>query len=515
MPDMTDLGIAPGFDTLQAIIEDNERVETVLVSEQGLTKTAGKREQHIEHAVGMIVTDRQLLFIKLDGGIEGNRGELTYKDLAAVERTDGTLELTTTDGVLWQVHLSGTDHEAVDAASKHLRWIGEVRSRVVSSRNDVEMAAGEMRARANNLKWDKAGDTYRAARQQLDDLICTVQYTERLDDEILAPELADIERTLEAAYARLYVERAKSQLDLGRHLVENEDYEQARKVLAQAQEYYKQARDRSDVIERGDAFQFGTQRELQTDLEDLGWEIETVAAEPIRQAHDEKIQAQRTDDPGTKIEHWEAAFRGYGNVLTLEWGDDERHFAGDPEKVRTEMQQAAERLIELHEQVARETWNTGSKLEQQGEKAAGLERCKSATEHLERAHELAKEFEPDRTTELGTRLGKMVDSLIEIRDVLRESRSKTESTDEQTETTEIDGERSDDSSENNDDEWPPSVSDLSKMDTHHEITLEIEDVTENVEYNRADDDTDSTTDERDDDSTTESETEQTHSNFSM
>jgi tetratricopeptide (TPR) repeat protein len=524
MPDMTDLGVSPGFDSLQDITDDTEDVETVLVSERGLTKTAGNREQHIDYAVGMVVTDRRILFVTLDSEREGDRGELTYDDLAGVDRMDGALELTTTDGVVWQFPLSGTDHEAVDAASRHLRWIGEVRSRVVSSRNDVEMAAGQMRTRANDLKWDRAADTYHAARQRLDDLICTVQYTERLDNEILAPELADIERTLEAAYARLYVERAKSQLDLGRHLVENEDYEQARKVLEQAQAYYEQARDRSDVIERGDAFQFGTQRELQTDLEDLGWEIETVAAEPIRQAHDEKIQAQRTDDPETEIEHWEAAFRGYGNVLTLEWGDDERHFAGDPEAVRAEMQQAAEQLIELHEQGARETWNTGAKLEQQGETAASLERCKSATEHLERAHELAEEFEPDRTTELGTRLGKMFESLIEIRDAMKESRSKSESTDEQAGTMGTDGERSEESSENSkhdeelendEDEWPPTVSELSEMDTHHEITLELEDVTETVEDNRdEDEDADSTTGERDAD-TTESETEKTQSNFSL
>jgi len=524
MPNMTDLGVALGFDDIQNITDDNESVETVLVSERGLTKRVDGREYHIDYAVGMVVTDRRILFVRLDSEMEDDRGELTYADLAAVERTAGTLELATTDGAVWKFPLSGTDYEAADAAWRHLRWVGKVRSQVISSRNDVEMAAGEMRTLADDLEWDRALDTYQGARQQLDDLICTVQYTDPLDDGTLAPELADIERTLEAAHARLYVERAESHLDLGRHLVENEDYEQARKVLEQAQEYYEKARHRSDVIERGDAFLFGTQRELRTDLEDLGWGIETVAAEPIRQAHDEKIQARRTDDPEQAIEHWEAAFRGYGNVLTLEWGDDERHFAGAPDEVRDEMRQAAERLIELHERVARDTWNHGARLEQKGKASAGLAQCKAATEHLERAHELAEEFEPDRTTELGTRLGKMCESLIESRDAMNKARAERESSDGKNGDEGADDGRSDDSSANGEhtdesedevDDWPPSVSALSEMDTHHEITLELHDVTETVEHRPADErETDNASDERDTDSVTEAEPEQTRSNLS-
>lgn len=479
-----------------------------LVSEEGVTHTTQETERDIDFTVGFVVTERRLLFIILDGSREGQSVSLPYGDIVTIDSERETLTVTTTEGTVWEFPLTDSDSPTVETARRHLSWLGEIRSQVVSRRNDTEMAAGEMRTRASNREWDRAMDTYRATREQLDGLICTVQYTEPLADEILAPELADIERTLEAAHARLYVEHAESQLDLGRHLVENEDYEQARKVLEQAQEYYEQARNRSEVIERGDAFQFGTQRELQTDLEDLGWEIETVAAEPIRQAHDEKIQAQRTDDAAAKIEHWEAAFRGYGNVLTLEWGDGERYFAGDPDDVRAEMHQAAERLIELHERVARETWNDGAKLEKQGQPGAGFDHCKAATEHLERANELAAEFEPDRAATLESRRQKMFETLLDIKDAMKSHREEPDDDPSNADGEHLEAEGNpDEGSENgNGDDWPPSLSELSEMDTHHEITLDLDDITESAEH--------TATDERDDDTTQSTDTEQSQSHRS-
>lgn len=465
------------FGSLDDIIDDNERVNTVLVSDSGLTRVGGDGHNEVEFAVGMVVTDRRILFAAVDSEMMGDTGTLPYAELAAVTVDEGSLELATTDGVVWQFPVADADDESVGSALRHLRWIGQVRSRLVSIRNDVEMVAGEIRAQAAEMNWEQARETYEQTREQLDDLICTVQCTAPLEDAVLAPDLATTERTLEGAHTRLYIERARSQLELGRHLVRNEDYDQASKVLEQAQEYYESAREWREVIKRGDSFQFGTQRDLQNDLEDLGWEIETVAAEPIRQAHEQKILAQNADDEEQAVEHWEGAFRRYGNVLTLEWGDSERNFAGDPQQVREEMRYAATHLIDNHETVARSKWNEGAKMEQNGALGAAVQRCKSATDHLERAHELAGEFDPARADTIASRLQTMFEALIEMRASAVEGPAETtdnpeESTDEDSEA-ETTGETPDQPSET-EDEWPPSLGDLSEIDTHQEITLEVD-----------------------------------------
>lgn len=461
---------------LENITDDSEEIVAAVANDSGVVRTSGDRSQHVDLAVGLAVTDRRIVFTALEGGGGADTGALSYGDLAGIDVDEGRLEFTTTDGVVWKFPLDGPDSDAADALGRHLRWIGSIRSRVVSTRNDVELAAGEIHSHADDLNWENALATYRRARDELDDLICVVQCTDPVDDTALAPELAEIERTLEKARARLSIERARSQLELGRQLVRNEDYQQAHRVLEGAQEQYRTARGRSDAIERGDSFRFGVQRELTNELEDLGWEIETVAAEPIQQAHEAKVQAQNTDDPAKAIEFWETAFRRFGNVLTLEWGDEKRHFAGDPAEMRKEMNLAATRLVVLHERVASELWNGGAALEADGDLQAAIGRCKSATEHVERAHELATEFDPETADELASRLERMFETLIDMRDTVDDwghDEQVPEIGTEQIETStdsNIDGERNDDM------DWPPSLDDLSEIDTHHDITFDVEDL---------------------------------------
>jgi tetratricopeptide (TPR) repeat protein len=459
------------------IISDNEEMRILLVGESGMRQVGAETEVDVGFPVGMVVTDRRILFVPAEDPEGKNAGELSYGELAGIDVTDSSIELTTTDGVVWEFPVGRSAQDDVNAARRHLQWLGQVRNRVVSYGNDVQLAAGIIRSQADELEWEGAEETYQKARGKLDDLICDVQCTEPIPDEVLAPELADIDRSLEKAHIRLSIERSKSQLELGRHLVENEDYEQARKVLEAAQNYFEQARDWREEIERGDSFQFGRQREIRKELEDLGWEIETVAAEPIRQAHEAKVRAENTDDPVEAVDNWETAFRRYGNVLTLEWGDEGQNFAGDPAEVREEMRAAATRLIDLHEAVGAQRWNDGSKLESQGDLEAAEQRCKSATEHLERAHELAEEFDPPRAAEFETRLEEMFRTLLEIRNEIPSDRPADPPADRPDGGSGPSGEQDGSvppTEGPEKDPWPPSLDDLSDMDTHHELTMVLD-----------------------------------------
>lgn len=225
------------------------------------------------------------------------------------------------DGDSWEFPLSESDPDTVDAVLRHLRWVGELRSQLVSCRNDVELAAGEISDRAAEMEWEKAEAAYEEVRGRVDRLIMAVQWTKPIDDGVIAPELTEIERTLERAYAGLFIEHGLSQLELTTQLVENEDYEQAGTVLRSAREHYQRAKDRLEVVTRGDAFQFGEQRELREDLDRLGWEIKAVAAEPLRQAHEARIRADQAGEPDVAIDPLETAFRRYGHVLSVALGD--------------------------------------------------------------------------------------------------------------------------------------------------------------------------------------------------
>ncbi len=388
-----------------------------------MSRVEGDAKRHVDVSVVMVVTDRRVLFVAGDAsGASAEAGDLTYADIAGVSShppeatgVERVLEFASTEGVRWRVPLTTVD-ETVHAVLRHLAWIGEVRGRLVAVANDVDLAVGEIADHAGAMDWETAEDAYDAAREDLDRVTDAVHRTTPVPAADLAPELTDLERTLESAYAELYIERSSSQLTLGQQLVENEDYEQARKVLQRAQSLYETARNRAEAVQRGDAFVFGEQRELDHDLDRLAWEIEAVSAEPIRQAHESKILATNAEDPETAVEHWERAFRRYRDVLTLEWSDDERHFAGDREEVEAEMATAAAELVALHRDFARTRWNDGVSHHEDGAVEQALRLYTEAQEHLSRAYELAEEFDQDAAGEVGSQLEHIVDSLTHVRE---------------------------------------------------------------------------------------------------
>ena len=472
-PESPDSGGARGAlaeTVLEDITDDNERVRAAITSSEGLTRVASE-ERHVAVSVVMVVTDERILFVEdrqSPGEVGADAGSLAYDDIAAVAvegHAPAVLVLSMADGVRWEFPLPDADPAVVDSVCRHLRWVGELRSRLVSCRNDVELAAGEIRDHADDMAWADAEAVYAEHRDRLDRLIGAVQWTEPIDDRVIAPELTGMERTLERAYAELSVEHAGSQLELGQQLVENEDYDQARKVLRTAQAQYDRASGRADAIERGDAFRFGEQRALRDELDRLEWEIEAVAAEPIRRAHEARIMAQNAAEPSDAVEHWETAFRRYGSVLTLDWGDDGRNFAGDPDEIRAEMRAGADELVDVHCDLARELWNEGVTLERTDAVKDALRACRDATDHLDRAAELATEFRPGDAPAIERRRNGMQAALREMRD------TATVGTDD-AEAPPDDGADAASSSTGTGDPTDVEAEDLLDLDTHQKITFD-------------------------------------------
>lgn len=460
-----------GFDPayFDDIIADTEPILVSFTSTDGVVRTEGDDRTVVNRTVLSAVTDRRILFTT-PGSQRSGAVTLGYDEIASISVGEPLLSLTTVEGI--GLEWRGPSQVPSKAAG-HLRWIGEIRGRIRSLTNDVDLAAGAIRSHADALEWENALETYRETRESLDDLLNDVFCTEPVPEAVLAPELTEIGRTLETAHTRLFIERGLDQLELGRQLIENGDYEQGRKVLQQAQTDHERATELRDAVERADAFQFGTQRDLAADIENLGWKIETAAAEPIRQAHEAKITADFADNPEEAVDHWEQAFRRYGHVLTLEWGTDDRNFAGDPETVRPELERAGMALIDCHTVLADKRWNEGADEQRSGEPKTALQSCLDAQRHLERAHELAEEFAPTRVDAIATRLETMAAAVIRMRHTeptvedpepaMSENPSETDSTDSESEQESVE-------------ESLPSAAELAEMDTHHELTLDSDEL---------------------------------------
>jgi tetratricopeptide (TPR) repeat protein len=474
---------------VQNIIDDNILGNLAPVSTEWIAR--GTEERRVDGPTALAVTDRGVVLLTPGSGEESSLGKhrLAYSDLAAVAVRDRRIEVTTTDGEVWRMSI---DESAggIDQMQRHLHLIGELRSRVVSCRNDVELAAGSIRERARAMDWEQAETAYADTRRALDDLICTVQAIEPIPGHQLAPELTAMGRQLERAHARLHFERAESALALGRHLIDSEEYDRARETLGDAQHHYERAQAHGAEVERGDAFQFGLQRELHEDLDRLGWEIETVAAEPLLQAYEAKVQAESADDPAVALACWEEALSQYGHVLTLESDDRGPTFTSDRGSVRREQEAAAEHIVALRTALAKENWDAGVTRQRRGEYKPALRDCLTAIDHAERARELAGEFE---LSEVGTVQTERLERMREVVTGIRETAPNTARSDAGPAVPEDDdvdtaggdwSDRPDSTDDGTAETAPeggeelsdrlPAVDDLTGLDTHDEISLDLD-----------------------------------------
>lgn len=456
---------------IDGIIAESERVNAAAECPGGLARVEGDEERHVDASIAVLATNERLYFVSAGAG-ETNQeaGTIGYHQLGGVDIDGRILELSTVDGVVWRLPLGDRTDPAAEDLLGRLRWIGDLRSRVLAAGNDVDLAAGEIGDAAADMEWERGEERYAAQRDDLDRLADTVFLTEPVDSAALAPELTDLERTLERAYAELLIERSDSRLTLGQQLVRTSDHERARDVIESARADYEAARQHAEAVQRGDAFVFGEQRELSKRLDRLGWEIQAVAAEPLRRAHEAKILARSVADPAETVEHWEAAFRRYGSVLALQNGDKPSEIAGDVGEIRQDLESAAGQLIAIHRALSRSKWDAGLE-DAASDLDAGVEQLRTAIEHLERAHELAEQFRPDAATDLEHRLDKMRDGLDRLREAPTFTRGGDADDDGESPATTAgvepvavgagDGEAA-----------GASVHDLASMDTHHEIQTE-------------------------------------------
>lgn len=413
-----------GFDrTLSSIIRDNEAMIGTLVGSEGLSYEDGDGSRQVAGPVVVMVTDERIVFATEDGR-DVDAGTLSYGDLASVTVKAGDVVFATVDGV--KCVLGG--HEPVDESlASHLRWVGEIRRRVIARQNDTELATETICDHAWAMEWEEGRERYETAREALDGLITAVQLTRPVPDDVLAPELTPTERSLERGAARLFALRADSELTLCRQLLESEDFEQVRSVLADAREYYDRASDHLAVAERADGFRFGKQRALFEDLDELSVRIEKIRTRPLELADKARKRADSETEPASSVQHLETALDRYRDALAVG--------VEDPQAVEREQRAVVDSLVEQYRELARAEWNEGADLSETGDRKAAIERWVDAVDSLKRALELAREFDREDRDAIAAQLERVERTLSSLREAESDSEREAESDSEREDST--------------------------------------------------------------------------------
>lgn len=400
-----------------SITADSEHARAALVSPDSIRRIAAGNRTELGTPAVVVVTNERLVFITSDED-DLTESSVYYGDIADISISRDAaarVTVTGTDEVRWRCTLPDTNPEVLDAVLAHLRWVGHVRTQVCEVASTVDRAADAVRRHADEMDWETARERYRSARADLDEAITVVQLTAPVDNAVLAPELTDIERSLEEANVRLSIERARSQLEFGRHLVEREDYERAADVLGRARRHHDRALGQRSAVERPDAFAFGRQRALQDALDQLGQALATAVTEAVQQAQRAAARADEADGPTAAVEHWETAARRYHRLLDLDWPALAHGAAADTADLRTGRETAVDGALRARAELASRCWSDGARRHEENNTTGAIECCERAVGHLESAHELATEFDHADADAIADRLQQRRESLSEIR----------------------------------------------------------------------------------------------------
>lgn len=369
-----------------------ERARAALISSDGVQHTGDGRSERIAETVVVVVTNARVMFVAPDEEMDLQEWSVYYGEMkeVSIDRSkNNKLMVVSKEGDIWEGALPNADSEMLDAVIRHFDWVSHIRQDLLALEAAVDEAAVEIRDKADEMEWKAGREIYSDLRDDLDELIVDIQLTLPMADETIAPELTDIERALEEANSRLYLECARAYTKSGKALVEQQEYRRATDALDRAIALQRRAEGQNDVVKRGDSFEFGRQRVLGDDIERLEWKMETVAAEPVHQAEQAKRLAEQVPDPSAALDHWEDAVDRFTKILELDWWEKAQPIADDIAADAEEQRQEAIRgLIDSRIDLGERHWDAATDSEDSSDARAHYE---AAVTHYERALELAQD----------------------------------------------------------------------------------------------------------------------------
>ena len=341
------------------------------------------------HSGAAVLTDVRVLFAV--GRSDGDRTvSVPLADVVDVRTEDGLLGgafvIETLDDERYRFPCRGdldAAREFLDAAvgvwTRAQRHVDEAREQVERLRSafesgdaDVVLAAvGDVEATLAEAR--EAAEPLDRARARVDERA-----------EAVRADLAGIERRARAEYAEQARERAHVRWDDG-------DYETALDALEEADKAYAAALE-SAGAEPPDSL-------LAERRETLADERDRLAATPVARANHAADTASATDDPGAAVDWWGTAVERYDIALSLDWGRDERRFAGNPSELRDDLAEAARELVAACCELAREHVADGDD-DRDADPEAAAAAYDLAADALAEAREVARERVPGATDEI-------------------------------------------------------------------------------------------------------------------
>ena len=386
-----------------AVVDDDETPQFVLTSrkhgieiggsESGETVRPGSNYRMIG-----IVTDKRLLLLVGDddgdtrfavphvdiGQISGDRslghGRITFRRCGDME---------------WQVHCGKQGLVDLTAYLSHASqaWV-----RVENILDEVKRLLVTATEQRDSGDHDQALETVLDAGDRIEVASETAtEFGPPGDANALEGRVTTVRERHVGTLAEIRRSRARRAVDTGEQRWRENEFEAAYDAYDAARAEYEEI--------------FSLPTEAVPDLADIQAErdrldsvVEDLERSPLRIAVEADNEAVAAADPAVAADRWAAALGAYRDVLELDWGADERRFAGDPEKVRDRLGTVAENLVAARRTVATDAMEAGDWYADASQPDAALAEYEAAKAAFETALAAARDCYPDATDHLETEL---------------------------------------------------------------------------------------------------------------
>ncbi|MFU1780644.1 hypothetical protein ACM16X_04610 [Haloarcula japonica] len=386
-----------------AAVDDDETPQFALTSRKhGIeigTSESGKtvRPGSNYRMIGIVTDKRFLLLVGDDDG--DTRFAIPHVDIDQISGDHslghGQITFRRCGGTEWQVHCG---KQGIVDLTAYLSHASQAWIRVENILDEVKRMLVTATEQHDREDHEQALETVLEAGDRLDAAGGTAtEFGSPGDVNALAGRVTTVRERYIATLTEVRRSRARRAVDTGEQHWRSNDFEMAYDAYEAARAEYDEifSLPTADIPELAD---------IRTERDRLDTVIEDLKQSPLRTAVAADNEAVAAEDPAVAADHWAKALEAYRDVLELDWGADERRFAGDPEKVRDRLGTVAENLVAARRTVATDAMEAGDWYADASQPDAALEKYETAQTAFEAALADARDCYPDATDHLETEL---------------------------------------------------------------------------------------------------------------
>lgn len=343
------------------------------------------------------VTDTRMLFVVGDCDEDGDEMfGVPYTEIENVKTNRGVLkksvDIWTTTGARWRFFVKSTVD--VEPAAAYLERAAVVWSRVEAQLQRARKYVAAISDHTTEDDHDAAREAATTAREYVEEAQRkATELTEDHEDAIW-DRIEVTERQLDEGVLAIHVSRAKAAVRAAHRQWRQEQYNDAYDSFLEARNQYERALDVARDRELPEA------DDIRARADEVTQHIDQLSKSPLQRAEETYERALAADGLDTRVDLLADALETYRSALVLDWGNDDRRFAGDSETIRATIEQIVTELVDTRRYLAEKRWRAGNWFAERGREETARWEYATARNHLDDALSVATELKPALESEL-------------------------------------------------------------------------------------------------------------------